>query len=162
MGGESYLNMDVTISQVRERTPIQIQGMVTVFRNWLNWWYVNAARTKKKCKRKNAKLNCLYSHTFTQTHTRTCPGRDGVLLWIQLQVKQHNCSKDHESPDCQLHQVTQPRPQLGVWAKQKAERQRDDSVVGGLWQGGGQRFAICVCCMYTVHHTIVADVVCLA
>ena len=43
---ESYLNMAVTISQVRERTPIQIQGIVTVFRNWLNWWYVNAAMTK--------------------------------------------------------------------------------------------------------------------
>lgn len=43
---ESYLNMDVTISQVRERTPIQTQGIVTVFRNWFNWWYVNAARTK--------------------------------------------------------------------------------------------------------------------
>lgn len=35
---ESYLNMDVTISQVRERTPIQMLGMVTAFRNWLNWW----------------------------------------------------------------------------------------------------------------------------
>lgn len=36
--GESYLNMDVTISQVRERTPTQTQGIVMVFRNWLNWW----------------------------------------------------------------------------------------------------------------------------
>lgn len=36
--------MEVTISQVRERTPIQTQGMVTVFRNWLNWWNVNAAK----------------------------------------------------------------------------------------------------------------------
>lgn len=43
---ESYLNMAVTISQVRERTAIQMQGMVTVLRNWLNWWYVNAERAQ--------------------------------------------------------------------------------------------------------------------
>ncbi|TNN80032.1 hypothetical protein EYF80_009681 [Liparis tanakae] len=36
---EAHLNMAVIISQVRERTPIQMEGMVTVFRNWWNWWY---------------------------------------------------------------------------------------------------------------------------
>lgn len=42
----AHLNMAATISQVRERTPIQTQGMVTLFRNWLNWWNVNAAENK--------------------------------------------------------------------------------------------------------------------
>jgi len=31
---EPHLNMAVIISQVRERTPIQIAGIVAVFRNW--------------------------------------------------------------------------------------------------------------------------------
>lgn len=35
---EPHLNMEVTNSQVSERTPTQTQGMVTVFMNWLNWW----------------------------------------------------------------------------------------------------------------------------
>jgi hypothetical protein len=38
----SYLNIEETISQKSERSPTQIQGMVTVFSNWLNWWNVNA------------------------------------------------------------------------------------------------------------------------
>lgn len=62
--------MDVTISQVRERTPIQTQGIVTVFRNWLNWWYVNAASKTKFKQKKMAKCNLLlftYMHVHTQT-----------------------------------------------------------------------------------------------
>ncbi len=65
--GETYLNMDVTISQVRERTPIQIQGIVTVFRNWLNWWYVNAARMKNV----NTKLYSAVVYIYILVHTQS-------------------------------------------------------------------------------------------
>lgn len=58
------LNMDVTISQVSERTPIQTKGRVTVFRSWLNSWYVKAARRRKyilTAERKKT-LNKLVNH----------------------------------------------------------------------------------------------------
>lgn len=57
-----------------------------------------------------------YSHTCTYTHKhrRTYSGVDEFLRCIHLQIKEHNCTEDHESPDCQLQQITQPRPQLGV------------------------------------------------
>lgn len=52
-------------------------------------------------------------HT-THTHTITCPGRDAVICCIRLKVKAYDRSEDHERPDCDLQQVTQPAPQLGV------------------------------------------------
>lgn len=69
--------------------------------NWLQ------AHKKKKKKT---------THTKKQTNkkTLTCPWGDAFLSCIQLQVKADDCSNNQQSPDHQLQQVTQPRPQLWV------------------------------------------------
>lgn len=148
--------MDVTISQVRERTPIQIQGMVTVFRNWLNWWYVNAAKTKK-CKIQLSLFTNIYTDTDTDTHLSRKRWRSSLDPAAGQTTQLFQGSREPRLPAPPGNTAT-----TTAWSLSKAERQWDDSVAGKLWQGGGQRFAICVCCMYTVHHTIVADIVCLA
>lgn len=68
-----------------------------------------------KDKRKNLSVSVdTLVHIHTHKYKHTDPGGDEVLPCVQLQVKTYDCSKDHEGPDCQLQQVTQPGPQLGV------------------------------------------------
>lgn len=71
-----YLNMEETSSQVRDSTPSQTEGKVTVFRNWLNWWKVNTEEITSN----NSQNNDYLLHLITDTHTHlswrrqsTCP-----------------------------------------------------------------------------------------
>lgn len=66
-----------------------------------------------------------------QENTLTGPGGDAFRSCIQLQVKADNCSNDHQSPDQHLQQVTQPRPQPGVYTQQSEWRERKDRFVLG-------------------------------
>jgi hypothetical protein len=86
-----YLNMEETSSQVRDSNPIQTEGKVTVFRNWLNWWKVNTEEITSNNSQNNDYL--LQLITDTRTHT--------PVLEETVHLSQLICRSNH---------VTVPKP----------------------------------------------------